>query len=92
MIAKWGFLLMLGVTIIVLILALASPIKIFTDGAMNATSGDTLGMDCSNTTGISTFTRGACQVVDLTIFYFVGGIIFIAGAIILARKVVIREG
>ena len=46
----------------------------------------TIGLDCTNST-ISTFDKGACVVADLTIFHFIGGLVFIAGAVIMARLV-----
>ena len=76
--------IMLALTVIVLALALAGPVKEFTDTARNNTDGDTIGMDCSNGT-ISDFTKAACVATDLNIFYFIGGIIVLAGVIISAR-------
>ena len=46
----------------------------------------TIGLDCGNSS-ISTFNKGACVVVDLTIFHFIGGLIFIAGAVIVAKLI-----
>ena len=50
--------LMLGLLIIVLTLALAPAGKEFIDNAMNESVGDTIGLDCNNST-ISTFDKGA---------------------------------
>ena len=80
------FALMLGLTIIILGLALAPAVAESVGNAGNATIGDTLGMDCNNST-ISNFTKAACITSDLSIFYFVGGIILLAGGIIVARLV-----
>jgi len=72
----YGF--MLGIVIIVLALALVVPVKEFVDDAR-----DNSQLNCTSTT--SNFEKGACIVADLTIFHFIGGLIFIAGAIIGAR-------
>ena len=61
--------IMLALTIIVLALALAPAGKTFISSTMNSTTGDTLGMDCGNTS-ISTFDRAACTVTDFSLFYF----------------------
>jgi|TARA_Y100000310_G_scaffold339488_2_gene432305 Trk-type K+ transport system membrane component len=77
--------LMLGMIIIFLALGLAGPIKDTVDSARNATTDEgQVGLDCTNST-ISNFQKGACVVADLTIFHFVGGLIFIAGAVIVAK-------
>ena len=76
--------IMLALTIIILALALAGPIRESTDNARNQTDGDTIGMDCGNES-ISDFTKAACVATDLNLFYFIGGLIFLAGVIISAR-------
>jgi uncharacterized protein (UPF0333 family) len=76
--------LMLALVIIILALALASPVLESTEGARNASSGDTIGMDCSNES-ISNFDKAACIVTDLSLFYFIGTLIFIGGAVFLAK-------
>jgi len=72
---------MIALVVIVLALALASPVKSFTDEARNESN-----MDCENSS-ISDFDKGACIVADITLFHFVGGLIFIAGAVLTARIV-----
>ena len=76
--------IMLALTIIILALALAGPIRESTDNARNQTDGDTIGMDCGNES-ISDFTKAACVATDINLFYFIGGLIFLAGVIISAR-------
>lgn len=71
----YGF--MLGITIIVLALALAGPTLSFTQVSMNQTTG----LDCTNSS-ISIYDQGACIVTDLTLPYFVGGLLAIAGIVI----------
>lgn len=78
--------MMLALVIIILTLALAPTGKEFVDNAMNVSTGDAIGLDCSNSS-ISNFDKGACVVTDFSVFYFFGGLIFIAGAIGLARVV-----
>jgi hypothetical protein len=71
---------MLGLTIILLALGLAFPIRESTDNAMNATSENSIGLDCNNES-ISSFDKISCYATDLTPFYFVGSIIVIGGVI-----------
>ena len=78
--------IMLGLTIIILALALAPTGKFFIGSAMNVTTGDAIGMDCGNES-ISSFTKAACTVTDFSLFYFFGGLIFLAGTIIVGRIV-----
>jgi len=72
--------IMLALTIIVLALALAPVIKQSTDSARNNVTG----MDCDNSS-ISDFQKAGCLATDLNLFYFIGGVLFLAGAIISAR-------
>lgn len=78
------FLFMLSLVIIILALALAGPLKELVDNARAPTSGDTLGLDCDNAS-ISSFDKAACVTTDISIFYFIGGLIFITGIIISAK-------
>jgi Trk-type K+ transport system membrane component len=78
--------LMLGMVIIILALALAPSIQDSTTAAMNESSGDTQGLDCTNAS-ISSFDKAACIATDLTLFYFVGVLVFIGGLIITAKVV-----
>jgi hypothetical protein len=73
---------MLGLTILILALALAPSIKQQTDTARNPDN-----LNCTNPE-ISNFDKATCYVADLTLFHFVGGLIFIAGVIITARIVI----
>lgn len=77
----WSYSLMLGIVIIVVALALAPAGKNFVDNAMNASTGDFIGLDCNNES-ISKFQQGACTVTDFSLFYFFGGIILIGVAVI----------
>lgn len=77
----FGF--MLGITIFVLALALAPSVSEFTNSAMNATVADTIGLNCSGTT--DNFIKATCVVTDLSLFYFIGSLIFISGAVVTAK-------
>jgi len=76
--------IMLALVVIILTMALAPVGKSFIDSAMNKTVGDTVGLDCSNSS-ISNFDKATCVVTDFSLFYFFGGLIFIAGLVITGR-------
>ena len=73
--------LMIGLTIIILALALAPALRETTTTAMNSTDGDTIGMDCANVS-ISNFDKAACISADISPFYLVGVLILIGGGFI----------
>ena len=75
---------MLGLIIIVLALALAPAVSQFTTSAMNASSGDVIGLDCDNVS-IDNFMKATCVATDMTLFYFIGILIAIAGAVVTAK-------
>ena len=82
---------MLAVTVIILALAWVFPVNQVATSAMNETAGDIYGdnaevgsgMNCTGT--IDDFTKAGCWVLDMTQFYFIGGILAIAGLIIGAK-------
>lgn len=76
--------IMIALVFIIMAMAFAPPLKSFTDTAMNASTTTTVGLDCSNT-NISKFDKANCLFVDYQTPYFVGFLIFVAGAIIVAR-------
>jgi len=69
--------LMVAITIIVLALAWAFPVRQAVDNARSD-------MNCSDGT-ISNFDKAGCLVSDLTIFYFIGGLIAMVGIVVGAR-------
>lgn len=75
------FALMFGLVVILLALSLAPTLQDVTGDAMNAD-----GLDCNNVS-ISNFDKAACRTADISLFYFVGGLIFIGAAILGARIV-----
>lgn len=76
--------IMLSLVVIILALSLAPTGKFFIGSAMNATTGDAIGMNCSSDL-ISNFDKATCTVVDFSLFYFFGSLIFIAGIIVTGR-------
>lgn len=76
----YGF--MLGIVVFVLALALAPAVRDFTTGAMNET-GEFGGLNCSNTD--DNFIKATCIVTDISLFYFIGSLILIAGIIVSAK-------
>ena len=78
---------MLTLCIIILAVALLYPITETTNAVRNETYlGETVGLNCTNP-AIDMFTNSACITTDLTAFYFVGVLIFIAGIVVTARIV-----
>jgi len=71
---------MVGIVIILLGIAFAPGIKSQIDDVRNSDN-----LDCSNA-AISDFDKITCVTVDYTIFYFVMGIIFLGGAVVVARR------
>ena len=78
--------LMLGVTIIILALAFAPVLKQFNDDARNVTSNTQVGLDCNNAS-ISDFNKAQCQIQDLSLPYFIIGIIAIGGIVMGAKAI-----
>ena len=81
------FTLMIGLTVLILALALAFPVKQASDNATNYSnnaSGTQQTLDCNNDS-ISDFDKASCIVTDLSIFYYIGGLIFLVGSILVAK-------
>lgn len=78
------FTLMLGITVLILALAFAPVLKQFVEDASGSES-----LDCDNSS-ISYFDQSACIVADVSIFGFIGGLIFLVGAIVGARIIFSR--
>jgi len=86
--------LMLGILVLVVALALAGPVREFVDSTRNESTSILMsdqtasqpGLNCTSDT-LSNFDRSACIISDLSLFYFIGGLIFVAGAIITARLI-----
>jgi len=80
------FTLMIGITVLVLAMALAFPVKEAVDDTTNysGTSTSPQTLDCNNGS-ISKFDKGACLVADTSMFYFIGGLIFLVGSILAAK-------
>lgn len=83
------FTLMIGLTVLILAMALAFPLKEVIDNTTNYTGNASTSyanqtLSCNNDS-ISTFDKGACIVSDLSMFYFIGGLIFLVGSILAAK-------
>ena len=76
--------LMISVVVIILALALAGPLRETITTARNETSGDTIGLNCTSSE-ISTFDQATCLITDISLPYFIGGLILIGGAIAVAK-------
>jgi hypothetical protein len=76
--------MMLGLIIIVLALALSPIGNQVISSARNVSNGDTIGMDCTNSS-ISNFDKATCTVMDYSLFYFFGGLVLIGGAVFTAK-------
>ena len=80
--------MMLAITIIVLVLALAPVVSDAIQSARNETdltdpNSPVVGMNCSTTT--NNFVKAGCLAADISIFYWVGGLLFLAGAVVTAK-------
>lgn len=80
----YGF--MLGLVVVILALALAPVVVEVSGNAQNTTYQGNPALDCSNTS-ISDFSKVACYATDISPFYFIGSLIFLAGALITARYI-----
>lgn len=76
--------LMLGLVIIILALAFTGPVKTFVDNARNTTSEFGNGLDCNNAS-IADYNKAACLSTDFSLPYFIGILIFIGGAVVIAK-------
>jgi hypothetical protein len=83
--AAWSYGFMIGITLIVLALALAPTLKSFVDSAMGETTADFIGLDCDTTD--NNFVKGVCVITDFSLFYFIAALLFIGVGFITARVV-----
>jgi hypothetical protein len=67
-------------------LALAPATRQVSDNARLPSANDTIGLDCGNSS-ISTFDKTTCLVTDVSPFYFIMALVFVAGAVVTARIV-----
>ena len=81
------FLFMLFVVVIILALALSPVLKSFTDDARNVSDDTHVGLDCNNDS-ISNFDKANCVVQDISLPYFILGLIALAGIILGAKLLV----
>ena len=84
-IGMWGISLMLGITIIILALALSPAVKSFVDSAMGESTANFIGLGCETTD--SNFVKGVCVITDFSLFYFCVGLLFIGGLVMVAKRI-----
>lgn len=77
---------MIGLVVAILALALAPAVKQFTDDARNESTDSSIGLDCDNDS-ISNFKKAGCVATDITLPYFVGFLLLLAGAIVTGRLI-----
>lgn len=70
--------------IIVFALAAAPVLNSFVVSAMSPSSATHVGLDCSNTT-ISKYDKSMCKLTDISLPFFVLGLIALAGIVLLAK-------
>ena len=75
---------MLGLVIAILALALAPALQSQITDARNVSTDSSVGLDCDNSS-ISNFDKAACVASDITLPYFIGFLLFFAGAIVVGR-------
>ena len=78
--------LMLGITIIILVMALMPTGKEFVDSAMGNSTADFIGLNCTDSS-ISSFTKATCAITDFSLFYVFGGLLFLGGIVVVSRVV-----
>lgn len=77
-------LFMLGVVVIILALAFAFPLKQFVDDARANSTDTAVGLGCDNAS-ISDFNKAQCAITDISLPYFIIGMIALAGIIVGAK-------
>lgn len=78
------FTLGLGVLVLVVALAFAPALRQFVTDARGPTTDTQVGLDCTNSS-ISDFDKSTCSVVDLSLPYFIIGLIGIGLTLITAK-------
>jgi hypothetical protein len=74
---------MLGIVVIILALSLAYPVYQVVDTARGNSTEDFIGMNC--TSPPDNYYRGACLITDVSLPYFIIGLLAIGGAVIGAK-------
>ncbi len=82
----WFVTIPLALVFILMALALAPAIYQFVVDARGPTTDTAVGLDCSNSS-ISNFDKASCVSVDYFTPFFVGALIFIGGAITVAKVI-----
>ena len=79
--------LMLAIVIFILALALAGPLKSFTDNARGPNNETNQGLDCTNSS-ITDFDKANCIATDMFLPYFIGFLIVLGGAVLAAKLLI----
>ena len=74
----------IGLVVAILALALAPGLQSQITDARNVSTNSSIGLDCNNES-ISNFDKAACVATDITLPYFIGFLLFFAGAIVVGR-------
>ncbi len=77
---------MVGLVVVILALALAPALQSQIDDARKVSTDSSIGLDCSNES-ISNFDKAACTVTDISLPYFIGFLLLLAGAVVVGRIV-----
>ncbi len=75
----------IGLVVAILALALAPALQSQITDARNSTDSS-IGLDCDNES-ISNFDKAACVATDITLPYFIGFLLLLAGAIVVGRLI-----
>ena len=75
---------MIGLVIVILALALAPALQSQITDARNVSTNSSIGLNCGNES-ISNFDKATCTATDITLPYFVGFLLLMAGAIAMGR-------
>ena len=79
----WAYSLMLSITVIVIVLALAPAGKSVIDDALGNSTANFIGLDCDTTS--DNYRKGTCTILDFSLAYVFGGMLLIGVGIMLAR-------
>ncbi len=75
---------MIGLVVAILALALAPALQSQITDARNVSTDSSIGLDCGNES-ISNFDKATCVATDITLPYFIGFLLLLAGAIVVGR-------
>jgi len=74
----------IALVVVILALALAPALQSQITDARNVSTNSSVGLNCDNES-ISNFDKATCVATDITLPYFIGFLLFMAGAIAMGR-------